>query len=92
MDKDQITNIATFATITTRNNDFITINYILNTFSLILSILLMVILIILRIKDINLSNRISLRLLMYISITEIFFSISQVSIIISYYKILIYKI
>lgn len=76
MDKDQITNTAA---ITTQNNVFITINYIFNSISILLSLLLMVIIIILRIKDINYSNRISLNLILYVSITEMFFSISQVS-------------
>ncbi|CAB4377702.1 hypothetical protein RhiirA5_493853 [Rhizophagus irregularis] len=73
MDKDQ----NTAAIPITTNNVYITINYVFNSISILLSLLLMVIIILLRIKDINYSNRISLNLIMYVSITEIFFSISQ---------------
>jgi len=81
MDKDQITNTTDMATaiptITIQNNVFTTMNYILNSFSMLFSLFLIVIIIILKIKDINYSNRISLHLLLYISVTEVFFSISQ---------------
>lgn len=62
------------------NNDhtYIAINYVFNIISIFFSSFLLIIIIALRAKQINLSNRMSLRLIMYISITELSFSIFQI--------------
>jgi len=76
MDKDQTT--STYNEIYP-NNSYNIINYVFNSISILCSFLILTTIATLRIKGIDYSNRISLRLIMYISIAEIFFSISQVS-------------
>jgi len=76
MDKDQLIQAQNEA----QNEAYITINYIFTSMSILFSSLITITIITLKHKEIHLSDRNSLHLVMFIAIMEFFFSIFQVSV------------
>lgn len=75
MDKDQT--IVTYSEATRQNNLYI-INYVFNSISILCSTLILTTIITLQVKKLSYSNRISLRLIKYVSMAEILYSISHI--------------